>query len=139
MAWDLERERWADDLLSELRLSPALLSRPVPTGTVVGTLDRSLARALGLGDRVALVTGAHDQAAGAVGAGVLADGDAVISTGTAEVLSTTFILGRRRPPSTKGSTRAMPRPWPGGASPLRSTMWAGCFFGGTGTRGPPLR
>jgi xylulokinase len=90
MAWDLERGRWDGDLLKEFGLSPSLFSEPVPTGTVVGRLDPRLGRSLGITEPVALVAGAHDQPAGAVGAGVLDDGDAVVSTGTAEVLSTTF-------------------------------------------------
>ncbi len=90
MAFDLARLDWADDLLSELSLSRALFSRAVPTGTEVGRLDPSLARDLGLPAGVTLVAGAHDQPAGAVGAGVLEDGEAIVSTGTAEVLSTTF-------------------------------------------------
>jgi len=93
MAWDLDRDAWAADLLADLRLSPDLLSRPVPTGSVVGRLDPALSQALGLHGTVQLVAGAHDQPAGAVGAGVLEDGDAIVATGTAEVLATTF--GRR--------------------------------------------
>lgn len=89
MAWDIDRGDWADDLLSELGLHRSLFSTPVATGTVCGRLDPALATRLGVG-RMALVAGAHDQPAGALGAGVLEDGDAVVSTGTAEVLSTTF-------------------------------------------------
>ncbi len=91
MAWDLERRCWADDLLAELGLSPSLFARAVPSGTPIGRLAPSLASEVGLTGDVHLVAGAHDQAAAAVGAGALEDGDAVISTGTAEVLSTSFV------------------------------------------------
>ncbi|HET6440111.1 MAG TPA: FGGY-family carbohydrate kinase [Anaeromyxobacter sp.] len=90
MAFDLDRGGWAEDLLKELGLRPELLSEPVQTGTAVGRLDPELTRDLGVEGAPVLVTGAHDQPAGAIGAGVLSDGDAVISTGTAEVLSTVF-------------------------------------------------
>jgi xylulokinase len=90
MAWDLARDAWADDLLAEVGVPRTLLSEPVATGARVGTLDPALARAIGLRGTPALVAGAHDQPAGAVGAGVVEDGDALISTGTAEVLSTVF-------------------------------------------------
>ena len=93
MAWDLARGCWADDLLAELGLSRSLFSEAVPTGRAVGRLDPALARELGLSPSVLVVAGAHDQPAGAVGAGVLEDGEAVISTGTAEVLATTFAPG----------------------------------------------
>jgi xylulokinase len=91
MAWDIGRGDWADDLLGELSLDRSLFSTPVATGTVCGRLDPALARELGVTGPAALVAGAHDQPAGALGAGVLEDGDAVVSTGTAEVLSTTFV------------------------------------------------
>ncbi|HET6413206.1 MAG TPA: FGGY-family carbohydrate kinase [Anaeromyxobacter sp.] len=90
MAWDLARGAWATDLLQELGIGRSLLSDPVQTGSAVGRLKPHLARQLGIEGTPILVTGAHDQPAGAVGAGVLDDGDAVISTGTAEVLSTVF-------------------------------------------------
>jgi xylulokinase len=91
MAWDLEKRCWAEDLLAELGFSTSLFSCAIPSGTPIGRLAPSLARQLGLTGDVQLVSGAHDQAAGAVGAGALEDGDAVISTGTAEVLSTSFV------------------------------------------------
>ena len=76
---------------AELGLASSLFARAVPSGTVIGRLAPTLARELGLAGEVQLVSGAHDQVAGAVGAGVLEEGEAVISTGTAEVLSTTFV------------------------------------------------
>lgn len=90
MAWDLDRGTWAEDLLREVGVPADRLAQPVATGSPVGTLHPGLARQLGIEGTPVLVAGAHDQAAGAVGAGVLGDGDAVISTGTAEVLSTVF-------------------------------------------------
>ncbi len=90
MAWDIQRGDWADDLLADLGLDRSLFSTAVPTGTMCGRLDPALAASLGITGDMTLVAGAHDQPAGAIGAGVLADGDAVVSTGTAEVLSTTF-------------------------------------------------
>ncbi len=71
-------------------LDPGFWSKPVPSGTAVGWLDRPLAGQLGLPDRVALVAGGHDQTCAALGAGVVRPGRGVASTGTAEVLSTAF-------------------------------------------------
>jgi len=90
MAWDVSRKEWAVDLLNELGLSPSLFSTPVPTGMPVGWLEQRLAKSLGLAGPIVLSAGAHDQPSAAVGAGVLAEGDALISTGSAEVLSTVF-------------------------------------------------
>ena len=90
MAWNLAAGDWDDGLLGELGLSRSLFSDAVPSGTELGILDADLARAFGLAGQVSLVAGGHDQPCGAVGAAVLKDGDAVVSSGTAEVLSTTF-------------------------------------------------
>lgn len=90
MAWNRERGDWDDALLADLGLSRSLFSTAVPSGTVLGDLDPELARASGLSGRAAVVAGGHDQPCGAVGSGTLEDGEAVVSSGTAEVLSATF-------------------------------------------------
>ncbi|HUZ18565.1 MAG TPA: FGGY-family carbohydrate kinase [Spirochaetia bacterium] len=88
MGFDLQKRVWAMDILEALDVDPGLLSEPVPSGSVVGTIDPSVADELGLPRTVQLVTGGHDQTCAALGAGVTTEGIAVISTGTAEVLST---------------------------------------------------
>lgn len=90
MAFDLARREWAVDILGACGIEPGLLSEPVATGSRLGAIDPGLARELGLPPDLALVAGAHDQPAGAVGSGITAPGGAVVSTGTAEVLSTVF-------------------------------------------------
>lgn len=98
MAFDLAELRWSADVLSALGLDPARLSRPVESGTRVGTIRRDLAEELGLPPDLALVAGSHDQTCAALGAGVLREALGVVSTGTAEVLSTAFskpVLTRR--------------------------------------------
>jgi xylulokinase len=62
----------------------ALAPEPVPSGQVIGTLTPELARALGLGRDVKLVSGAHDHFAAAFASGVRRPGDAMLSVGTAE-------------------------------------------------------
>ncbi|NJN81069.1 MAG: hypothetical protein HC802_01460 [Caldilineaceae bacterium] len=52
----------------------------------MGELRPELARSLGLTNRVALVSGGHDQACAALGSGVIEPGLAMVSTGTAEVV-----------------------------------------------------
>jgi xylulokinase len=55
-------------------------------GGVVGKLRPELAAELGLVRGLLLVSGGHDQACAALGAGVIAPGLAMVSTGTAEVV-----------------------------------------------------
>lgn len=88
MAFDLAAGRWCQDLHAILDLDPGCWSKPVASGTVVGTIRPALAEDLGLPRDLALVAGGHDQTCAALGAGVVRPGLGVVSTGTAEVLST---------------------------------------------------
>ena len=64
-----------------------LMSRPVPTGTPAGHLTRAAARAVGLPERVTVVSVSHDQVASAVGAGAFDGEVAVDGAGTTECLT----------------------------------------------------
>ncbi len=90
MALDLAAGEWSREIHERLGLRADLWSRVVPSGQVVGTLRPALANELGLRRDLALVTGGHDQTCAALGAGVVRPGRGVVSTGTAEVLSTAF-------------------------------------------------
>jgi xylulokinase len=88
MAFDLSTRQWSGEILAKLELDGGRLSRPVASGTVVGTVRTQLATELGLPASLLLVAGGHDQTCAALGAGVVSEGLGVASTGTAEVLST---------------------------------------------------
>jgi len=88
MAFDLKKKAWSDDVLRRLELDAALFSRAVPSGTLAGVMNPRLARELGIAPGTRLVTGGHDQACAAIGSGAIREGLGVISTGTAQVLST---------------------------------------------------
>jgi xylulokinase len=90
MAFDLGSRQWSEPILGKLGLDAARLSKPVPSGTVVGTIRKDLASELGLPSNLLLVTGGHDQTCAAIGAGLVRAGLGLVSTGTAEVLSTAF-------------------------------------------------
>lgn len=90
MAFDLTLRCWSLDLLESMGLSPKLLCRAEASGTIAGSLDGKLAKEIGVPKGIPVVTGGHDQTCAALGAGVVGEGRAVISSGTAEVLSTTF-------------------------------------------------
>lgn len=90
MAFDLSERAWAHDMLQRCDIDPSLLSPAVPSGTTAGTILPDIASALGLPADLQIVTGGHDQTCAALGAGVITSRRAVISTGTAEVLSSAF-------------------------------------------------
>lgn len=94
MAFDLQKRSWSAEILNSLGISEQKLSRPVPSGTPVGRLSRSLAEELSLAKGTMLVSGGHDQPCAALGAGILEEGMALDSHGTAEVLSTVFTKSR---------------------------------------------
>jgi xylulokinase len=90
MAFDLTAGKWSDEILRGLDMDPALLSKAVPSGEVVGELPAVLAEEFGLPKGVLLVSGGHDQPCAALGAGVVEENIAIDSHGTAEVVSTAF-------------------------------------------------
>jgi xylulokinase len=85
--YDLVAGDWADDILEPCGIDRASLAPLAPVaGGVVGTLRHELAPELGLSQDLLLVSGGHDQACAACGSGVVQDGLAMVSTGTAEVV-----------------------------------------------------
>jgi len=88
MAFELGAQQWSETIHQTFGLSKEIWSRPAPSGTAVGSLRPDLAAELGLPPDLVLVTGGHDQTCAALGAGAVREGVGVVSTGTAEVLST---------------------------------------------------
>ena len=91
-AFDIHRNVWSEKILSSYGLSCELFAGAVPAGLVVGEMETAVARQLRLPRGIKLVTGGHDQACGALGAGVVGAGLAVDSTGTVECITPTFAV-----------------------------------------------
>jgi len=96
LLFDVDREDWSDELLDWSELDRAKLPDTVPSGIVVGRVPRDIAADLGLPSGVALVSGAHDQCANAVGCGVVEQGRAVYGMGT--FFCITPVFGQRYEP-----------------------------------------
>ncbi len=90
MAFDIVEKRWSAEILNCAGIDESLLSMPVPTGTLAGSILKDLANKLGAPDNLKIVTGCHDQIAAAVGAGVFESGQAVDGTGTVECVTPVF-------------------------------------------------
>jgi xylulokinase len=84
--YDLLDSSWSPHILDSIGLDPARLATVQPSGEAVGEMRPELAEVLGLADTPLVVTGGHDQACGALGAGLTRPGLAEVSTGTAEVV-----------------------------------------------------
>lgn len=84
--YDLTAGQWAADLLAGCNIEPERLAPLAPAAGVVGKLRPALADQLGLSRDLLLAGGGHDQACAALGSGVIQNGLAMVSTGTAEVV-----------------------------------------------------
>ena len=86
LAFDYRTEDWSDELLAAGHIRRDQLAKPRPSGEIIGEIPRKLAAELGFNASVKVVTGGHDQPAGALGAGVLQPGAAMLAIGTTEAL-----------------------------------------------------
>lgn len=83
---DVARRDWSDDLLAATGLKRSQMPRLVEGSESSGTLRDSLAQKWGLPKGVIVAGGGGDNAASAIGTGVVAKGDAFVSLGTSGVL-----------------------------------------------------
>ena len=89
---DVEHKRWSAEMLDICGVKPEEMPKLFESYEVVGTVRPELARSLGLSDHVQVVAGAGDNAAAAVGTGVVGEGGCNISLGTSGTL---FISSKR--------------------------------------------
>lgn len=83
---DVPHRRWSDELLGSLDIDPKLLARVYESPEVTGTVTQEAARLTGLAPGTPVVGGAGDNAAAAVGTGVVRDGRAFTTIGTSGVV-----------------------------------------------------
>jgi xylulokinase len=83
---DVTNRTWSRKLLGLLEIDPALLPRLHESPEITGTLTRDGAAHLGLSPNIPVVGGAGDQAAGAVGNGVVLSGVVSAALGTSGVI-----------------------------------------------------
>lgn len=93
---DVAARRWSPEMLAATRLPLAAMPRLVEGSEPSGRLREEAAAALGLSSGVVVAGGAGDNAAGAVGAGVIRPGDALLSLGTSGVY---FVAGDQFSPN----------------------------------------
>ncbi|MBI2425510.1 MAG: hypothetical protein HYV27_21975 [Candidatus Hydrogenedentes bacterium] len=90
LLFDVNREAWSERIFAHAALDPEKFAMPIPTGTVIGSVAPAMAHELHLPPETLLIAGAHDQCANALGAGVLADGQAMLGMGTFHIIVPTF-------------------------------------------------
>ncbi len=87
---ELAQRRWSAEMLAGTGLSTAVMPRLVEGSEVSGILDPQLARNWGIEGKVTIAGGASDNAGAALGAGVVAAGQGLLSLGTSGVY---FVAG----------------------------------------------
>ena len=83
---DVPNRCWSEELLGLLEIDPALLARVYESPEVTGTVSSEAAELTGLSVKTRVVGGAGDNAAAAVGTGVVTDGKAFTTIGTSGVV-----------------------------------------------------
>jgi len=87
MAFDITCKKWSEEILKNAKVSIDLLSEVKPSAEIVGEISPAISDELGLEKGVPGVTGGHDQACGAFGAGITEEGTAMNATGTSDVIT----------------------------------------------------
>jgi len=88
---DVENKRWSQEMLEICGVSEAQMPRLFESYECIGTVKPEVAKALGLPEGVKVAAGAGDNAAAAVGTGVVGEGGCNISLGTS---GTVFISSK---------------------------------------------
>lgn len=91
--FNVEKGCWDKKLLNAACIDTCNLCEVQPTGTLIGSIGTKVAHETGLPCGTPVFNGAHDQYCAAIGAGVVCDGDMMLSTGT-----TWALLGLEKKP-----------------------------------------
>ena len=90
MGFDIRNKCWSNEIFAAAGLDQTLMSKPVRTGSLAGNIRKEVRENLGLSGDIMIINGSHDQVAAAIGAGILAPGEAVDGTGTVECVTPMF-------------------------------------------------
>lgn len=83
---DVPKRQWSDEILEKLDIDKSLLAKVYESPEVTGTILPEIAEKTGLSTATVVVGGAGDNAAAAVGTGVVEDGKAFTTIGTSGVV-----------------------------------------------------
>ena len=86
LLFDVSRRRWSDEMLELVGIDRSLLPRAFESQEVTGRVSAEGAAATGLREGTPVVAGAGDQAAGAVGMGIVRPGAVSATIGTSGVV-----------------------------------------------------
>lgn len=84
--FDVVKRRWSNPMVECIGLDKSILPSAYESNIVAGRISRSAAKATGLAEGAPVVAGAGDQAASAVGNGIVAAGNVSCTLGTSGVV-----------------------------------------------------
>ncbi len=110
--FDSATRRWSNEMLDALQLDPAWLPEVRESPQAAGRLTPAAAERLGLRPGIPIAAGAGDQPAGAVAAGVVAEGDAAVTIGTSGVVfAAASVYGAAPDGRVQVGAHAVPQRW----------------------------
>ncbi len=83
---DIGGRCWSDEILSLLQIDKNLLAKVYESPEITGYITEDIAKLTGLAVGTPVAAGAGDNAAAAVGTGIVTEGDAFVTVGTSGVL-----------------------------------------------------
>ena len=89
LLFDVQKRNWSDEMFDRLGLNRSLVPKVYESIEVTGTVNKRAAADTGLIEGTPIVAGAGDNAAGAVGMGIVAAGNASATIGTSGVFFVT--------------------------------------------------
>lgn len=81
--WDSNKLQWSEKILSLFNIGKELLPEPTPSGTIAGKISSYASQKTGFKQGMPICVGAGDQNSASTGAGVVYEGYASVSMGTA--------------------------------------------------------
>jgi xylulokinase len=95
--WNLTRNCFEEEFLKIFNIEAKYFSGLTNVGIHKGTISKEIATRTGLSEKTLLCTGAGDQSAAALGAGIMSDGDLSVSMGTGGMMIMCVDKGKTDP------------------------------------------
>jgi len=93
MLFDINTNKWSEEIAGKLGLPSDRFSMPVQAGTPIANIMPEVAKETGLPGTLLVVAGGHDQALAALGSGALQPGQSIDGMGSTECITTVIEKG----------------------------------------------
>lgn len=108
MAFDIRTNEWSEKLLNIAGITSNMMSKPMPSGTIIGRIKKQIAKELYLPEDTMVVVGGHDQNCATLGGGVIAPNIGHDGQGTCEVMSMMITRNNKTDYMIKGNLPYIP-------------------------------